>query len=284
MSDLNLINVALKADLEQFFAEDDLSRNINYSSSLPSKKVKSLLKIKDDMTLAGLPWFVESFKYLGADISWDSFKEFEGQSFKKSDNVVIDFELPFNIALTGERIALNLLQRASSIATFTNQFVELAGDKNISILDTRKTTPGLRSLEKYAVRQGGGFNHRLGQADMWMVKDNHKTFFGGVKEAVDFFKSMQSFYTPIEVEIHSIEELQEARELGIKHFMLDNFTPSEIQKAIDIKPTDATFEVSGGINLENIEGYLIDGVDAISIGSITYGARPVDLSLKMEML
>jgi len=276
-----LMTSAIRKDLEHFFAEDDLSRNIYYTSKLPNDPVKCSLKIKDDMVLAGLPWLVETFKFLGDEnISWNQFKEYEGKSFKKSEKAEIHFELPFALALTGERIALNLVQRASSIATFANQYTAKAKDCGVKILDTRKTTPGLRSLEKYATRVGGAYNHRLGQTDMWMVKDNHKSFFGGVKQAVEFFQSMHGFYTPIEVEIHDIAELTDAIEMGIKHVMLDNFSPELVKEAVAMKPEHMTFEVSGGITMDNIENYLIKGLDAISIGSMTYGARPVDLSLK----
>ncbi len=276
-----LMTSAIRKDLEHFFAEDDLARNIYYTTKLPNDQVKCSLKIKDDMVLAGLPWLVETFRFLGAkNLSWDLFEKYEGKKFKKDEKSEIHFELPFALALTGERIALNLLQRASSIATFADQFVEKAKGSGVKILDTRKTTPGLRSLEKYATRVGGAYNHRLGQTDMWMVKDNHKTFFGGVKEAIGFFQSMHGFYTPIEVEIHDIAELKDAVEMKIKHVMLDNFTPEQVKEAVAMKPDFMTFEVSGGISIDTIENYLIEGLDAISIGSMTYGARPVDLSLK----
>ncbi len=277
-----LIQKSLEKDFEHFFFEDDLSRNHSYISSLPDDNVACSLKIKDDLVLAGLPYFFGAFNYLGANLDFSELLVSEGKSFKKEDKEEIHFNLPFSLALTGERIALNLLQRASSIATFTAKFVELAKNSDTKILDTRKTTPGLRGLEKYAVRAAGGFNHRLGQSDMWMVKDNHKSFFGGVKEAVDFFRSMNGFYTPIEVEIHDLKELQVGFELGIKHFMLDNFSPEDIKKAVAIKPNGVTFEVSGGIRLNTIEDYLISGVDAISIGSMTYDAPAVDLSLKYK--
>ena len=278
----NLFEKSVYKDMEYFFSEDDLSRNHSYISALPDELVSCSLKIKDDMTLSGLPYFVAAFNYLGADLDWNIFKEFEGVTFSKTDLTEIKFKLPFSLALTGERIALNLLQRSSSIATFTSKFTSLAKDKGIKILDTRKTTPGLRGLEKYSVRTGGGYNHRLGQSDVWMVKDNHKSFFGGVREAVEYFKNMKGFYTPIEVEIHDIEELKVAFELGIKHLMLDNFTPEQIKEAVSLKIDGVTFEASGGITLNTIESYLIEGLDAISIGSITYGAPSVDLSLKYE--
>lgn len=276
-----MIDNAIKTDIERYFQEDDLGRNPFYISNLPSETVKCELKLKDDLILSGLPWFVSAFQYLGAK-NLEGLLEFEGKTFKKADGAIIKFELPFNIALTGERIALNLLQHSSSIATYTNQFVEIAKAKNIKILDTRKTTPGLRGLEKYSVRQGGGYNHRLGQTDMWMIKDNHKSFFGGVEQALDFFKSQGGFYTPIELEVHDLDELIQAIELKVGHVMLDNFSPEDIKKAVEVKPDFMTYEVSGGVNLETLETYLIEGVDAISIGRITYGAPPVDISLKYK--
>lgn len=276
-----LISNALKKDLELYFSEDDLSRNLYYTASLPHDLVDCKLKLKDDLLLAGLPYFVEAFRYLGdTSLDWDYFKKFEGKTYKKDEKTEIHFQLPFAIALTGERIALNLLQHASSIATYTSKFAARAKDKGIAILDTRKTTPGHRSLEKYAVRVGGGYNHRLGQTDLWMIKDNHKSFFGGVKEAVEFFRSMKGFYTPIEVEVHNMSELEEVLSLGIRHIMLDNFSPEEVKKAVKLKPVGVSFEVSGGIRLSNLDNYLIKGLDAISVGALTNGAPNVDISLK----
>ncbi|WP_412470977.1 carboxylating nicotinate-nucleotide diphosphorylase [Halobacteriovorax sp. RT-2-4] len=275
-----LVNKALQDSIEIYFKEDDLSRNLNYIQSLPNDEVQCKLKIKDDMVLCGLPYFIEAFNYLGANLNYENFKKFEGQKFTKDEMAEIEFKLPFSIALTGERIALNLIQRASSIATYTNKFTTLAHDSGVRILDTRKTLPGYRALEKYAVVTGGGYNHRFGQSDMWMVKDNHKSFFGGVKEAIDFFKSKNSFYTPIEVEIHDLNELQIALGEGVRHIMLDNFSPEEIKEAVKDKPEGVTFEVSGGVRLNTLESYLIKGVDAISIGALTYDAPAVDLSLK----
>ena len=268
-----------KKNFELYFHEDELAKNFYYLNSLPSDLVICKIHLKDDLKLAGLPFFFEAFNYLkDGIINYDSLLEFEGKTFKKSNNETIEFSLPFNIALTGERIALNLLQKTSSIATHVSRFTEQAGE--IKILDTRKTTPGLRFVEKYAVNIGGGSNHRFGQTDAWMVKDNHKNFFGGVENAIEFFKKQNTFYTPIIVEIHDISELKQVTGLGVKHFMLDNFTPAEIQDAVALKSEGMTFEVSGGITLENLKNYLIKGVDAISSGSLTYAAPPVDISLK----
>lgn len=268
---------------ELFYSEDDILKNFQYLNSLPDTMVQCRIKIKDDLILAGLPFFFESFNYLmKGNFDYSDLMHFEGQSFKKEDNAEIKFELPFNIVLSGERIALNLLQRSSAIASYTNQYVSRSG--NIKILDTRKTTPGLRFVEKYAVKAGGGFNHRFGQMDAWMVKDNHKSLFGGVVEAYEFFKNQNSFYQPIIVEIHDLSELEKVSAVGAKHFLLDNFSPEDIQKAVSMKKDFMTYEISGGINLDNIDGYLLDGVDAISSGSITYNAPHVDLSLKFQGL
>jgi nicotinate-nucleotide pyrophosphorylase (carboxylating) len=286
MSKLNqnhLLRSAIREQLKTYFQEDDLSRNSYYLQSLPSDLVNCSLKIKDDLVLSGLPYFFEAMNFfMNNELDYTSLLESEGKWFNKSDKKEINFSVPFSVVLTAERIALNLLQQSSSISTHTKRFVDKVKDTNISILDTRKTTPGLRALEKYAVRKGGGFNHRLGQADIWMIKDNHKKFFGGVEAAIDFFKSQGTFYNPVVLEIHSLEELNQAIELNISHVMLDNFTPELIKEAIKIKPSSMTYEVSGGLNLENLDGYLIEGVDAFSIGAITYNAPHVDISLKFE--
>ena len=168
------------------------------------------------------------------------------------------------------------------IFTETNKYVVKAAPQGIKILDTRKTTPGLRFLEKYAVRIGGGNNHRFSQMDAWMVKDNHKKIFGGVDKAINYFHSMNTFYQPIIVEIHDLSELEVAIKAGGTNFLLDNFSPSDIREAVKIKRDGMTFEASGGIHLENIKDYNITGLDAISSGALIYNARTVDLSLKFS--
>ncbi len=280
---MTLNSRALEEYFAGFFKEDDLSRNFHYLNSLPKEMVSCQLKFKDDLVISGLPYFFEAFNYLiPGCINYEEFLINEGRTVQKEEKFELLFDLPFNLVLTAERIALNLLQRSSSIATHTNRFTSVASKKGISILDTRKTTPGHRGLEKYSVQIGGGKNHRFGQADCWMVKDNHKSFFVGVDKAINYFENMNSFYTPLIVEVHSIEEIDEAIVAGAKHLMLDNFTPKQIEEAIKFKKDHITYEVSGGITLDSLESYLIDGVDAISCGSLTYGAPHVDISLKYQ--
>ena len=279
---MGLFESGLEADLARFFEEDDFQGNAYYLRELPGTPVDCELKIKTDLLLCGLPYFVAAFNFLGANLNYESFKKYEGNTIAKGE--IIHFSLPFSIALTGERIALNLLQRASAVASHTNQFVNLAKPYNIRILDTRKTTPGLRSLEKYAVRVGGGFNHRFSQSDVWMIKDNHKSYFGGLEAAWNFFQKVQTQYQGIVVEIHSLDELKLAIKLGAKHMMLDNFSIDDIKKAIELKMKGMTIEVSGGVNLNNCQQYFINGVDAVSIGALTHSAPHVDLSMKIKRL
>lgn len=279
---MSFFEQSIKLDIERFLAEDEISGNSFYLNKLPCEEVECILKIKSDLVLSGLPYLVATFNYLGADLKFFEFETFEGKKFNKGFEIT--FKLPFNVALTGERIALNLVQISSSISTHTNNIVKLVEKSNIKILDTRKTTPGLRNLQKYAVNIGGGFNHRMSQTDVFMIKDNHKTFFGGLKNAYDFFQSMHAFYNPIVAEIHSLDELKEAINLKINHVMLDNFTPDDIKRAVLEKKPGMTFELSGGINQSNIEKYLIDGVDAISMGALTYSAPHVDISMKMRKI
>jgi nicotinate-nucleotide pyrophosphorylase (carboxylating) len=277
---MSLMSLSLEKHLKYFFEEDDLGRNLLYFHNLPQSEVTCLLKFKNDGVIAGLPIFEEVFKYLDSKVTIGDLKKCEGQPVHNGE--IFEFKMPFHVALTAERVALNLLQRACSIATLTSRFANLAKEANIAILDTRKTMPGLRFLDKYAVTVGGGYNHRFGQNDMFMVKDNHKEYFKGLAGAYQFFKNLNSHYAPIICEIHSIAELKEAFKLGIKNIMLDNFSPEMIRQAIELKPLDCHYEISGGVKLDNISQYLIAGVDAISIGALTHSCPPFDISMKME--
>lgn len=282
---MDLIHESLLPTIKQWLEEDDLLRNVHYTRSLPDLPVKLQLKVKSELVFAGCDYFITTFVALGAKVEELSFlKKYEGKTLPAGTIIEFPSSMSFALALTGERLALNLLQHASSIATFTREHVKLAESSGIKLLDTRKTTPGLRSLEKYAVRVGGGWNHRLGQTDLWMIKDNHKTCLGGLKGAFEFFRSQGSFYNEIIAEIHDIAELQEAMDLGIRHVMLDNFSPNEIAEAVKMKKTGVTFEASGGIRFSTLKEYLVPGLDAISIGALTNSAPRVDISFKFRPL
>lgn len=280
---MNMIVKSLLPQIQNWLEEDDLNRNFHYVRSLPSHPVRMQLKVKSPLILAGTDYLVATFAALGASVSQFEFlSQYEGKLLDAGTVIEFPETIPFSLAVTGERLALNLVQHASSIATWAQEHVKLASKKNIKILDTRKTTPGLRSIEKYAVRMGGGFNHRLGQTDTWMIKDNHKSSLGGLQGALKFFKDQGAFYNNIVVEIHSLDELKEAIKLNITHVMLDNFSPDQIREAVKLKETGMTFEVSGGLKLSTLQDFLIEGVDALSIGSIIYSAPRVDLSLKYK--
>lgn len=185
--------------------------------------------------------------------------------------------------LMGERTALNFLQRLSGIATLTRKFVDICEGTGVKILDTRKTTPGLRVLEKYAVRIGGGENHRMGLYDMILIKDNHIVMAGGIVEAIERTKKSEK-KARLEVEVKNLKELREVLKLGIKRIMLDNMKVKEVRKAVTIAKGTTKLEVSGGINLRNVRRFAEAGVDYISIGALTHSAKALDISMEIQQL
>ena len=190
---------------------------------------------------------------------------------------------PAGPILAGERVALNFLQRLSGIATATAAFVERADNVTVLILDTRKTTPGLRALEKAAVRAGGGENHRLGLYDGIMIKDNHKRLCGGIGEAVRRAKANRRAKMTIFAEVETVEEAEEAAAAGADVIMLDNFGVTEARAACDVIGNRAAVEISGGINLSNVSVYARSGATRISVGALTHSARALDFSLEVEV-
>jgi nicotinate-nucleotide pyrophosphorylase (carboxylating) len=191
-----------------------------------------------------------------------------------------------DVLLTGERVALNLIQRMSGIATLTRAYVKAVEGTNAQIVDTRKTTPGLRMLEKYAVTVGGGKNHRMGLDDGVLIKDNHIALSGGITEAVRAAKNSIGHLHKIEVEITNWAQLREAIEAGAEIVMLDNQTPEEAAKlakmARDMNP-HVLIEASGGMDLDRVRSYAEAGVDLISVGRLTHSARAVDISFKIQI-
>lgn len=273
---------ALTADIEAWLKEDGVGEVAIYWQRLPNTPSRAQIKIKSDVTLAGLPWFMAVFETLDKNIQGlESLMEYEGQSLRTGTVIDLPVNLPWSVAITGERLALNLLHKATAVATATKKLTEISKHHGVAVLDTRKTTPGLRNLEKYAVTVGGGKNHRFTQVDAWMIKDNHKELMG-LKGAVEFFRSMQQPYKNLIVEIHNLDELKAARELNVTHFLLDNFTPEMLKTACSSKKAGEFFEVSGGVNLQTIAHYMIPGVDAVSSGAITQFPPAVDISFKFQ--
>lgn len=186
--------------------------------------------------------------------------------------------------LKGERVVLNLVQRMSGIATKTREAVSTLDSQHTRIVDTRKTTPGLRMLEKYAVRCGGGFNHRLGLYDAVMIKDNHISFAGSIQNAVDKVRSNLGHMVKIEVEIETKDQLLEAIEAKADVIMFDNRAPEEIMEWIHLVPAGIYTEASGGITLDNLASYKDTGVDVISLGFLTHSVKSLDISVKVNIL
>ncbi|MGZ4410495.1 MAG: carboxylating nicotinate-nucleotide diphosphorylase [Gaiellaceae bacterium] len=181
--------------------------------------------------------------------------------------------------LGGERLALNLLGRLSGIATLTRAFVKVVGGTGAVILDTRKTTPGLRPLERYAVRCGGGSNHRAGLFDAVLVKDNHLRLAGGIEEAVRRLRLATEL--PLEVEVETVAEAERALELGVERILLDNMAVADVRRAVELAAGRARLEVSGGVTLGNVREYAETGADFVSVGAITHSARSLDVSLEI---
>ncbi len=268
----------VKEQLKIFLEEDLFSGDITTDLICGEKTGKASIIAKEEGILAGNVFAAEIFKMLGSvDIKM---KMEEGRKFKAGDRLM---EIEGNIAsvLMAERTALNLMQKLSGIATKVKKLVEIVENRGIKLLDTRKTTPGFRYFEKYAVRIGGGYNHRFGLYDLILIKDNHKRSVGGIRKALKMVKVNKAPYIPIEVEVEDLEELQIALEEGADIIMLDNFSPEDVKKAVEIIKGKAKIEVSGGINEENIKDYAIEGVNFISVGSAIPSSPWIDMSLEI---
>lgn len=265
-----IIKNALKEDIPN----DDITTNAIISES---SICEVMLFSKEDGVLAGIKVFERVFKLLG---------EVQVELFKKDGDLVLNGELIAKLSgstkniLTGERTALNLLQRMSGIATITKQYSDIIKDTGTKLLDTRKTTPGLRILEKYAVEAGGGCNHRFNLSDGIMLKDNHISAAGGIKAAVEKARKNCSFVRKIEVETESIPMVEEAIEAGVDIIMLDNMDIESMKKAVKLVGNKALTEASGNVSLENIKDIADTGVDYISCGALTHSYKSLDLSLK----
>lgn len=269
----NLIKIALKEDL-------GASGDITSQAVIPESKIaKAVVIAKSAGVIAGLKVASRVFKLVDDSITLKALIS-EGQKVKKGE-IIMQLEGRAQSILIGERTALNFLQHLSGIATFTSNFVEKVKDFNCKILDTRKTIPSLRKLEKYAVKVGGGFNHRFGLSDGILIKDNHLKIIGGVSEAVKRAKAKASKDMKIEVEVETLDELKEALAAGADVIMLDNMNVETMKEAVELAKGRAILEASGGITLANVEEIAETGVDWISIGALTQVAPPLDISLEI---
>lgn len=233
---------------------------------------------KQDGVLSGMVVFERVFTLLNDNVSIEWIKK-DGESFKDGDRLA-KVHGNVEVLLTAERVALNFLQRMTGIATATHNMVKQLFGSNIKLMDTRKTTPGLRILEKYSVRVGGGDNHRYNLSDMIMLKDNHVNAAGGVKEAIKLAQERSPFIKKVEVETENLEMVKEAVAAGADIIMLDNMDLDEMREAIDLIGGRAIVEASGNLTAENIEKLKSLDIDYVSSGAITHSAGIVDLSMK----
>lgn len=243
---------------------------------------KARLLVKENGVLAGVEVAKKVFQQVDNTIEFIQFLK-DGDQIKVGD-IAFEVKGKSRSLLTAERLALNFMQRMSGIATATNKIVKLIEGTNTRILDTRKTTPNLRLLEKEAVKLGGGENHRMGLYDMIMIKDNHVDFAGGIENAIDATQKYLAKHKKdlkIEIEVRNFDELNQVLKHGkVNRIMLDNFTPLDLKKALDLIDKKYETEASGGITIESIREYAETGVDYISVGALTHHIKSLDLSLK----
>jgi nicotinate-nucleotide pyrophosphorylase (carboxylating) len=270
-----LIELALKEDI----GDGDHSA----LSTIPADaRGAARLLIKADGVLAGMDLARSIVQRFDPELNLRPFME-DGARVNVGD-VAFTLMGPARSILTIERLVLNFMQRMSGIATLTHRYVEAVEGTGCRVLDTRKTTPGMRALEKWAVRIGGGHNHRNGLYDMIMIKDNHADFAGGIPQAIaaaHAYLTMKGKVLPIEVETRNMKEVEQVLVTGgVDRIMLDNFTPEQLKVAVDRIGGRYETEASGGINLSTIRSYAVTGVDMISVGALTHSVPSLDLSLK----
>jgi nicotinate-nucleotide pyrophosphorylase (carboxylating) len=264
----------IKSALKEDIGKGDITTELLIPEGHRSTAV---LTAKSPFVLAGLPIAEEVFRTFEKNVEFIAMTK-EGQKIKKS-TVIVKVTGKTRTLLSCERVALNILQRLSGIATLTDKFVKKIQETNVTILDTRKTTPGMRWLEKYAVRTGGGTNHRFGLYDGVLIKDNHIEAAGGIKKAVSLAKKGRHGLK-IEVEAENIKDVKDALESGADIVMLDNMSIREIKDAVQLTEKRAALEVSGNVSMDNVLELARTGVDFISIGALTHSAPAADISMK----
>ncbi len=270
------------------FLSEDIGRGdiTTQSTVLEATRGRGKFLAKQEMIVAGLEVAETVFTCLDADLQLEAFV-YEGERVKANTEIA-RLDGPATTLLMGERLALNLMQRMSGIATLTSQYVAATEGTSARIVDTRKTMPGLRMIDKYAVLIGGGYNHRFGLDDGILIKDNHILLAGGIETAIKRARERAGHLHKIEVEVATFEQLNEAINFGADIIMLDNMKPVQVKEAVEIvrkseRGKYILLEASGGITLENVAEYAKAGVDLISIGAITHSAPAVDISFKIGL-
>ena len=271
----------IDAEVERAFAED-LGAGDATADLLPADaQAQATLTCREDAVLAGAPWFDACFRKLDPNvlIEWNA----RDGDHVAAGSVICTLRGRARPLVSAERSALNFLQLLSGTATTTAAYVAAVQGTGVRVLDTRKTVPGLRLAQKYAVRCGGGYNHRIGLYDAILVKENHIAAAGGIAPAVDSARRHHPSLL-LEVEVETLQELQEAIAAGVDRIMLDNFTPSMMTQAVAWAAGRVPLEISGNVDLETIGDYARTGVDFISVGALTKHVRAVDLSLRLQLI
>ena len=270
-------------DINVVSAIDEDIKNLDKTSVLISSKFNALaeIKAKEKGVLCGIPWVEKTYKKIDPKLKFTWLVE-EGGIFKKNQKIC-KIHGNFNSLLTGERIALNFLQTLSGTATITQTFVNKIKTTSTILLDTRKTLPGLRIAQKYAVKIGGGMNQRLGLYDEILVKENHIKSIGSFEKILQRINNNPKI-SNYQIEVENLKQLKLAIKLGAKNILLDNFSISSTKKAVEINQDFATLEVSGNININNILDYAKTGVSRISVGAITKNIEAIDFSMIIERI
>ncbi len=262
------------------YTEDIGDGDITTNNLIPSNENKTAIFVaKENGVVAGLPIAEMIFKKFDENLKWKVFFP-DGSTVKKGD-IIAEFKGNYHALLTGERTALNFLQRLSGIASFAGQFMKAVEGTNVKILDTRKTLPGYRLLDKYAVKMGGASNHRMGLYDMVMIKDNHIQLAGGIKSAVDAIRKEIPVSIKIEVETVNMKMVQEALDADADIIMLDNMTTEEMAEAVKLVNKRAKTEASGNMTMKRVREVAETGVDFISIGALTHSVQALDISQRI---
>ncbi|EIA7020799.1 carboxylating nicotinate-nucleotide diphosphorylase [Listeria monocytogenes] len=272
-----LMNQAIQAFLLEDIGQHDLSAETVFPRDTMGEGV---FLAKETGILCGISIPPKVYELLGGNIQFEAYKK-DGDWIQKGD-IIAAVTAPVRTLLSGERVILNLMQRMSGIASQTNFAVKQLDDSAIRICDTRKTAPGLRAFDKYAVQTGGGFNHRNGLYDGVMLKDNHIAFSGGITSAVSTVREKLGHMVKIEVETETAEQVKEAVQAGADIIMFDNRTPEEIKQLVKLVPPHITTEISDNVTLENIHRYKGSGANYLSLGSLTHSVRAFDISFNSK--
>jgi len=271
--------------VERALSEDIGTGDVTADLIQPRATIEATVITRETMTMAGRPWFDQVMRQVddSIEINW----HFDDGDAIEAGEPICNLHGPARSILTAERCALNFLQLMSATATVTAQYVAAIADTHCRILDTRKTLPGLRFEQKYAVKCGGGLNHRIGLFDAILIKENHITSAHGIAHAVAAARRSHSGM-PVEVEVESMDELREALTAKADRLLLDNFSPDMLKEAVAVNRSEgkppAELEASGGIKIDTIRNFAVTGVDYISVGAITKNVRAVDLSMRFSPL